>query len=41
MTNKVEKIMFLVTKMRGDGIVRSEFMEKEIKEMKKSHLEYR
>jgi len=41
MSNKVEKIMFLVTKMRGDGIVRNEFIEKEIKEIKRNHAEYK
>lgn len=33
--------MFLVTKMRGDNIVRNEFIEKEIKEIKRNHLEYK
>ena len=35
MTSKVEKVMFLVTKMRGDSIIRNEFNDKEIKELKK------
>ena len=30
-TTKLEKVMFLVTKMRGDAIIRNEFTDKEIK----------
>jgi hypothetical protein len=38
---KVERVMFLVTKMRGDSIIRNEFNDKEIKELKRSHGETR
>ncbi len=33
--------MFLVTKMRGDSIIRNEFNDKEIKELKKNHIEFK
>ena len=33
--------MFLVTKMRGDSIIRNQFNDKEIKELKKSQLQYK
>ena len=33
--------MFIVTKMRGDNIIRNDYTEKEIKEIKRGHQEYK
>jgi hypothetical protein len=33
--------MFIVTKMRGDGIIRNDYTDKEIKEIKKNCTEYK
>ena len=38
---KIEKVMFLATKMRGDSIIRNEFTDKEIRDIKRQNLESR
>lgn len=38
-SSRIQKMMFLVTKIRGDSIIRNEYNDRELKEMRKASLQ--